>query len=90
MLYGVERQTKSDRPLKCDCASHSASSYLENRLTLENQTWYAIKRVILEYIIDTIFKIIFSPIGLQQRNYDSYNSIFLTFLINFFLSIIFV
>ena len=48
MLYGVdERQTKSDRPSKCDCASHSASSYLENRLTFENQTWYTIKRVSL-------------------------------------------
>ena len=40
-----------------DCSSHSASSYLENRLTFENQTWYTYKRVTLEHS-DTIFNII--------------------------------
>ena len=34
MLYRVERQTKYDRPSKCD---------LENRLTFEIKTWYTIK-----------------------------------------------
>ena len=54
----MERRTKSDRPSKCDCASHSASSYLENRLTFENQTWYTYKRVTLGHS-DTIFNIIY-------------------------------
>ena len=64
----MERQTKSDRPSKCDCASHSASSYLENRFTFENQIWYTNKRVTLEHI-ETIFKTIFSPVDLHQRNH---------------------
>lgn len=34
------------------------SSYLKNRLTFENQTWYTIKKVTLEHF-DTIFKLIF-------------------------------
>ena len=55
---GWKRQTKSDRPSKCDCASHSASSYLENRLTFENQTWYTYKRVTLEHIDNIIYIII--------------------------------
>ena len=44
-------------------------SYLENGLTFENQTWYTIKRITLEYF-DTIFKIIFSP--LQRNHYGGY------------------
>ena len=38
------RQLKSTRP-----------TYLENRLTFKNQTWYIIKNVSLEHF-DTIFK----------------------------------
>ena len=45
-----------------------ASSYLENRFTFENQIWYTNKRVTLEHI-ETIFKTIFSPVDLHQRNH---------------------
>ena len=54
------------------------SSYLENRLTFENQTWYTIKRVSLEHF-DTIFKIIFFPQDNSDRSKMADSSIIFTF-----------